>query len=359
MKMERREFIGGMAAAAAFGAGPLRAAARPDEIRAVLLHLGFNMWCDWYPEGIDLAKVPANSLPDRKLRCRDDLWRAATDRLVAKGMNMVVIDVGEGLVFPSHPELAIDGSWTAEKLSEEVRRLKALGIEAIPKLNFSTTHNGWLKHYRRMTSTPQYYRVCEDLLRDVFEIFGRPRFIHIGSDEEDGLWHVMGSTERRYVVVRRGEIWKFDFLHLVRTVEKLGARAWCWSDYGWMCPEFHDWCPKSVLMSNWFYDEDHGGFDLATNPSEQDRRILAQYEALDKAGFDQVPCGTNWTSAKRAKLPEKGEDIIGKLVDYSRKTISPRRLKGFLMTSWVATDDERHLATIIRGIDLLSDALKS
>ena len=74
-----------------------------------------------------------------------------------------------------------------------------------------------MKHYRRMVGTPAYYRVCEDCLRDVSEIFGSPRLIHIGCDEEDGVWHVMQSKKRQYVVVRRGEVWKHDFLHLVRT----------------------------------------------------------------------------------------------------------------------------------------------
>ena len=64
------------------------------------------------------------------------------------------VDVGEGLVYPSHPELVIEGSWSPDKLRAEVRRLRAMGVEAVPKLNFSTSHNGWLKQYRRMVSTP-------------------------------------------------------------------------------------------------------------------------------------------------------------------------------------------------------------
>ena len=357
--MKRREFLKttALAAAAAALPGRILAANGRDGIRAVLLHVGHNLWCDWYPEGTDLAKVPKESLPDVKLRCVDALWKEAADHAVAKGLNMIVVDLAEGLAYPSHPELAIEGSWSAEKMSAEVRRLKGLGVEVIPKLNFSTTHDGWLKQYRRLVSTPQYYAVCADVLKDAYEIFGHPRFIHIGCDEEDHIYHIMTSKTRQFVLTRRGEVWKNDFLFYVRTVEKLGARAWCWSDYGWDHPDFHAWCPKSVVMSDWYYDEGHGGFDPKTNPVEEDRKRIAQYAALEAAGFDQIPCGTNWAGRKRDQEKCGADDVIGKLVGYCRRTIAPERLMGFMMASWAATDNEKNLAFAKRGIDLLAEAL--
>ena len=35
-----------------------------------------------------------------------------------------------------------------------------------------------------------------------------------------------------------------------------------------------DWCPKSVLLSNWYYDESHGGFDPKTNKTADHKRLL-------------------------------------------------------------------------------------
>ena len=164
----RREFVTSAALAAAgctVARAPLSRFTASGEIKAFLLHLGHNMWCDWFPPDVDLnivkAAIPPNGrlrFPDAELRNKDDLWRKATDHIAAKGMNMIVVDLGEGLVYPSHPELAIKGSWTPEKMRAEIDRLNKLGIEVIPKLNFSTTHNGWLKHYRRMISTPT--RAC-------------------------------------------------------------------------------------------------------------------------------------------------------------------------------------------------------
>ena len=359
----RREFIGGgMALAAVAGCrgvgGSVAAApvAKDGDIRAVLVHLGHNMWCDWYPEDIDVSAIKAG-LPDVKLRCRDELWRESVDYAAAKGMNQIVVDVGEGLAFPRHPELAIEGSWSAEKLADEVVRLHGLGLEVIPKLNFSQTHSGWMKMYRRMVGTPAYYRFCEDVLADVSEVFGRPRFIHIGCDEEDGEWYVVHDKSRQYVLVRRGEVWKHDFLHLVKSCEALGARAWAWSDYGWDDPKFLTWCPKSVLLSNWYYDESYGGFDLAKNDTS-DKRILKQFWDLEKAGFDQVPCGTNWVGWKRKKEGVGADDVIGKLVKLGREVISKDRLKGFLMAPWAPCDTRKNVDFLKRGIDLFADACR-
>lgn len=364
MNLDRRDFIktAGMAAGAALAgcaSAPRASSPVPPDggIRSVLLHLGYNMWCDWYPEDFDMSKI-SNGLPDKKLRCDDGIWRAATGHMVKKGMNQLVVDVGEGLVYPSHPELAIEGSWSPEKLAGEVDRLRSLGLEVIPKLNFSTTHSGWMKHYRRMVSTPQYYRLCEDLLGDLNEIFGRPRYIHIGCDEEDAAWHLLHSKSRLYVLARRGEMWKYDFLHLVNTIEGLGARAWAWSDYGWDHPDFIEWCPKSVLLSNWYYDEGLGGFDLANNAVAEDKKRLSQYSQLEAAGYDQVPCGTNWVGWKRKKTNVGADDVIGSLVKYGRKTISAKHLKGFMMAPWKPCSNAEDLAFINRGVDLFAAAVE-
>ena len=366
MDLSRRTFLGGAAAFAAAGCAtkaPLARYVAPGDIKAVLFHLGHNMWCDWFPADVDAQAVTAGfeagrtPMPDTKLRSNDAMLAKAIDHSAAKGLNMVMLDLGEGLVYPSHPELAIEGSWTPDKMRAEIRRLNQMGLEVIPKLNFSTTHNGWLKHYRRMLSTPQYYQVCEDLIRDVAEIFETPRFMHIGFDEETAT-HQDNSKRCLYITVRKGEFWWHDFLHIVRTCEKNGMRAWTWSDYGWHHSDYYTRCPKSVLQSNWYYDESYGGFELAQNKTSDHARLQGFYD-LDKAGFEQVPCGTNWTGWKRKRENVGADDVIGKLVKVCRRDISPKNLKGFLMAPWASCDTQEHLDFNLKGVDLFADALKA
>ena len=361
--MNRRDFIKLSATSAAAGmAGcatrrSIEPWAKSEPLKALLLHLGHNMWCDWFPDDFDESAFAGLKRPDAELRCREPQWRKVTDHAAAKGVNMIVIDIGEALVYPSHPELAIKGSWSPDKMRDEVLRLRDMGIEAIPKLNFSTTHNGWLKHYRRMLSTPTYYRVCEDLIADVAEIFGHPRFFHIGFDEETAKHQDWDKSRYVHLVVRKGEFWWHDFLHIVKESEKNGMRPWAWSDYGWNNPDHYTRCPKSVLQSNWYYDESYGGFDLATNKTSDIKRLRA-FGDLEKAGFDQVPCGTNWVGWKRKAEKVGADDVIGKLVAKCRKVISPEHLLGFMMAPWSPCSDDEHTQKNIRGIDLFAEALK-
>ena len=160
--------------------------AKDDFIWAALFHMGTNMWCDQVPDrwgpykGEDLKLICAAD----HLRFDEKVWRSLTSRMVEVGMNMVIIDLGEAIQYPSHPELAVKGSWSVERLRAELARLRGMGFEVIPKMNFSACHDTWLKDYHRMVSTQKYYQVCEDLIKDVAEIFDRPRFFHLGFDEE-------------------------------------------------------------------------------------------------------------------------------------------------------------------------------
>ena len=364
MLMRRRDFISGLICTGTVAAAGCAMSPKPGvfvasgEIRALLLHLGHNMWNDYLPDDMDnailrdVSRSYEDGAVDTELRNKEVFWNRVVNRMVERRLNMLVIDLGEGLEYPSHPELAIRGSWSPERMRREIARLNALGIEVIPKLNFSTSHNGWMKHYRRMVSTNPYYEMCEEVIADVADIFGTPRFMHIGCDEETP-WH---QSIFRFVAFRRGELWRHDFLHIVRTCERNGMRPWAWSDYGWKHPDFYEWCPRSVMMSNWFYDEQHGGFDLATNRTSDRERLKGFYD-LDKAGFDQVPCGTNWIGEVRARKNIGADDVIGSLVKLCRRDVSSTHLKGFLMAPWQSCDTEENTATNLRAVDLFADAL--
>ena len=322
------------------------------EIRAILVHLGYNMWCDWFPEGTDMDRVPERvGRPSTKLRCKDEFWKSVVDHAIERKMNMIVIDVGEGVVYPSHPELAIEGSWSVGKLKGEIARLKAAGIECIPKLNFSTTHNGWLKQYRRLVGTPEYYRVVEDVLKDVCGIFNHPRFCHLGYDEERESY----SPRFEFVVIRKGQAWERDFLETVKVCERLGMRPWVWSDYTWKHKDFLKRCPKSVIFSDWYYDEHNLGFTLERSDSHDYER-LENFFVLRDAGFDQIPCGTNWQGVRR-RNGVGAEDVIGRLVHFARTEIPGEHLLGFMMAPWNALDTEERRDFANHGTDLFADAL--
>ncbi len=345
--MTRKEFL---LTSAAFAAAPVLAG-KPEEIRAVLLHMGMNMWGEWRAPGE--PKIAGKRYTHDEICFSEDVWNRTIDHAKARNFNMVVMDLGEFVTYPSHPELAVKGSWSAERMRDEVRRLRKLGLEPIPKLNFSATHHMWLKEYGRMLSTRPYYQVCAAVLKDVSEIFEKPRFIHLGFDEEK----VENQRKRFVVCVRQNEMWWHDLLWFVKEVEKLGSRAWIFSDYGWHHPEFIAKCPKSVLQSNWYYNEDAQGYDI-DKMKDWFKPKLRLFADLDKAGFDQIPCPSNWLSPK---LKESGRsdntDCAENVVKYCRANISPERLKGFMMASWTDCKGEGAFRFNCAGMDQLATAM--
>ena len=356
--MTRRNFIAGAAAMGAAAAVPGAAFAtgarntlKPDELRAVYIPWGHNMWGEALPDGV--KTLTKGRLCNDHCKFDEAIWRKVVDRLVLRKMNMVVIDLGEFPVYPSHPELAVKGSRSPDWVRGEVRRLKALGIEAIPKLNFSTAHDAWLGEYGRMVTTKTYYRVCADVIRDAAEMFDSPRFMHIGYDEEKVRF------QHGFQVVRENEVWWHDFLWFVKTVEDAGMRPWMWSDYGWNHDDFPEKCPKSVLQSNWYYDEWLDGFDLKTMKAEaKGRPILELFLKLDKAGFDQLPCSSNWLSKHRKAANASNDECMAKIVKFCRENLAPERIKGYLMAPWPKDyDNPDFLKTVSAAIDQLDAAM--
>lgn len=317
--------------AACFAPAILRAGSGKKKkfIWADILQLGCNMWNDHVTTPDD----PYNNKVADFLRCDEKAWLEHTSNMRDIGMNMIVIDLAEGLVYPSHPELSVKGSWSPEKLRKELVRLRKMGLEPIPKLNFSAGHDIWLKEYSRMVSTPIYHKVISELVKDVCEIFDRPHFLHIGMDEEGELL----QAKMRYAVTRREDVWFDDLNKIVAEVEKHGVRAWMWSDPCWNYPDFHRNVPKSVMQSNWYYWNDvreieakladpkfSTGTKRPGSSGDNHAAELKGFFDLEKTGYEQIPCATTWNN-------DVNMDLV---VDFCVRRLNPSLLKGFMLTSW-------------------------
>lgn len=298
-------------------------------IKAYLVHLGFNFWADREVPEWNLPYVAARSY----LRFDDDTWRAILDKMVEVGLNTVLLDLGDGLRYETHPEIAVDNAWTTDRLRHELERARGMGLEPLPKLNFSACHDVWLGPYARCVSTPEYYQVCRDLIAEVIKLFDTPRLFHLGMDEET-------ARHQRYyehVVIRQYDLWWHDLDVLLDEVERHAVRPWVWSDYVWDHPaSFYERMPTSVLQSNWYYGSDFG--DGITAPQA--------YRGLEDHGYDQVPTASTWTT------PES----IQKTVAFCQQQIAPERLLGFLQTVWKPTIDET-LELHMQALELAGAAL--
>lgn len=319
--LDRRDFLSGAAALASTAAVPAAAAADPKFLRMFFIRLGMSIEYD------QKKVIPINF--------NEKLWNHQFAYAQKIGLNSVLIDVLDAVKYESHPEVAAPDAKSVDWLRAEVKRIRAMGLEPFPKLNFSATHDGWLGPWRFCRCTPKYYETCNDIIREVYDIFGKPRLFHIGMDEETESH----QKTRDLVCYRRGDLWWHDLYKFVGDVERCGARACMWCDYGWRHgDEFLKRLPKSVIATNAHYDSALYGFDPERKPEgwyqEIMQKSLKLMIDLDKKGIDQIPCGSTWNSPYRRKRGVTLNDSMLGLMKFSRKYLSPERLKGFLMASW-------------------------
>lgn len=267
------------------------------------------------------------------------LWNDMLPRLVDAGVTMLVIDLCDGVQYESHPEIGLPDAWPKDRLRAELGRIREAGMEPIPKLNFSATHDVWLGKYSRMLSTEPYYTVCRDLIGESLDLFDKPRFFHLGMDEETAHH----QRHHAYAVMRQHELWWHDLGILTDAVEAGGARPWIWSDFLWHHEEeFLSNMPKSVMQSNWYYGEK---FDEAEGSA---RKHVRAYNTLEEHGFDQIPTGSNHSNTVN----------FGRTVEYCRDRIAPERLHGFFMTVWRPTT-EQYRQSHSEAIELVADARRT
>lgn len=296
---------------------------RSEMIWAYMIQLGENMWGDT----TTVDQPPFHRVPFHPTLGTDDaVWRQVIDFLPAQGFNTIVIDIGDAILYESHPEISIRGAWSKDKLKQELDHMRAIGLTPIPKLNFSAGHDAWMGIYARMVSTPQYYQVCEDLIKEVAELFSYPELFHLGMDEETAKM----QAGYEFCCVRQQDLWWHDLFFLFDCCQKVGARPWVWADACWSCYGHQELylkkMPKSVLQSNWVYARMTRNEDGSFRDCEYEA-----YLTLDQAGFEQVPTVSTWQGRmENAKVT----------MELARSSFAPERTKGFMTAPWQFTHSD-------------------
>ena len=257
-----------------------------NKLWTYFIYLGQHMWSDAYTPAGRFPAAAGGGAFKNDLITDDKVFRRIIDQLPSFGINAVLVDVGEGLAYQSHPELSIRGSWSHEKLREELAHMREIGLEPFPKLNLSACHDAWLGEYAYMLSTDTYYGVVRDVIEEVAEVFDHPRMFHLGMDEEDYDSHGTGMS-----TIRCDDLWWHDLYFYFDEVEKHGARPWIWSDYYWNHPtDFEKKMPKECVQSNWYYDP---MLPKGAN-GRYPQKGFQTYVDFARMGYDQIPTSCDW-----------------------------------------------------------------
>ena len=307
-----------------------------EKMWATLVHMTMNMW----------------GIKDNAVFLEDTFWNQLLDECAKYRINTIVLDIGDGLQYKSHPEIAIDGAWSHERMAEEIAKCKEKGITVYPKLNFSAFHDQWLGEYHHMLATSIYHKVCKDLIQEVAQLFGYPQYIHLGMDEED---YAHAATEE-LAICRQGDLLFKDMRYLCDCVKEQGATPWVWHDNLFFYPEkFRQYfAPNEIILSPWHYyafrqehltpiDKYDFIYEYYTTGEyakmnlkyvEEDPFFVTfRQQAIPNAeyGYRYVPCASNVYKCEWNHMD---------LVEYFEANAPKDSILGFMTAPWIAPKAE-------------------
>ena len=250
-----------------------------------------------------------------------EAFERVCDKAAESGFNKLLIFTGDALVYDSHPEIARPGAWTKAELKRQIDRIRSLGMEPIPMLDFSAAHDIWLGEYSYEVSTEAYYRVCGDLIDELCRFFGQPSLFWLGLAEENAE----SQLGYDYSVVRGDKLFIHDMRFLFDACRRNGARPWISCDFFMDYPHlFEGAVEKDVLISDYRVTP----FSLRRVLSGENR--IKEFEALkdiSRMGYDVAPMLTAWQNRNTPRLTV---EALNALLDrepagYLRCTFIPCR----------------------------------
>ena len=279
----------------------------------------------------------------------DTFWDYVVEESAKSGINMIVLDVNDGLELGSHPEIAKEGCWTRRKMRKEIERCKKLGIEIVPKFNFSTIHSYWMKEYRRKTSTTEYYQFVNDIIKEAYKLFDHPRYIHIGMDEEGAQY----CGDSKLSVYRQKDLFWHDLRFLYDCVADTGAMPFLWFNPLFDDPEEYKkrFDPDEAILQPYYYNafrKEHwtpvesrseyvvyyneGKYkELGIKFVEQDPYLVEFREKtipLMKEGYLYMPC---------ASVFNRCDWNHHDLVEYFKENAPDEQIVGYMSAPWFRT----------------------
>ncbi|MBQ9544988.1 MAG: hypothetical protein IJV00_07670 [Clostridia bacterium] len=267
-------------------------------------------------------------LPYEKTVTKDiPTFEKLCDKAKECGFEKILIFTGDALRYDTHPEIALPGAWTKEELKRQIQRIKALGMEPVPMLDFSAAHDAWLGEYSRMLCTKEYYKVCADLIGELCELFGKPSLFWLGLANENE------AVQERYKFINvRDDLQKArDTAFYIAECRRNGAKPWLCGELALTSPElFMKTVDKDVLI---------GGFiarDISAKAILKGDQFVADIEVFRKL----APLGYQITPALNAFRTFNVAETVTKFLSEYFSDEEKKNVAGFVRLPFIAVREE-------------------
>lgn len=240
----------------------------------------------------------------------DEMIEYILEEAPKAGFNAFVLEVNDGIEYGSHPEIWIKNAWSRKKLKTIIKRFNEKGITVYPQLNFSAAHDMWLGVYERMKSTPQYYKLIDDLVKEVYELFNHPKYIHLSMDEE--IPSLVSNKE--FVCYRQNELYWHDLRFMFDSVLATGATPWIWADPLFdFTEDFGKYIyADELVLSPWYYNSFRKEFwtPVDSRPEYVTHYNGHQYKGLNIKFVEEDPFFVNVRNKAIPLLKKEGYKYI-------------------------------------------------
>lgn len=298
-------------------------------INAMLMHLSSNMWAK-KGHSYNARKEVDDFIYRDKLFTDKETWIKVTDFCAECNMDTIFIDIGDGVILDSHPEIAVDGAWTKAEFKTELERLRLKGLTPLPKFNFSSAHSAWMGKYGYMVGTQVYYDFCKDIIEEVCDIFGSPEIFHIGMEEEDAA----SQKNRPIAIVRASHIMMRDINYLADVCKSKGARACIWLNFEMIKSFggkeiFCEKISKDIIMMPYYY-----GMVRSYYTEDEIHDTVKLMKELGEMGYDMIVCSSTWN----------WHLSMHDVMRYCKDNVDQKRILGYIMASWLLTEPKKYNA---------------
>ena len=233
------------------------------------------------------------------------------EEMGALGMNMVIVDIEDGVKYESAPILERHYSAPMDDLVRLAKAARENGVEFVPKLNFSksstTVHDHWLAPYIGPDYPgvrDEYFELGFKVIDEILEKCGPINYFHIGMDEDHD------RSVRQFVR---------DIKLLHDYLTKKGVRTVIWNDRLYLNRDVKaevfaekfmaatPQLPTDIVHLLWDYDITHEGvikdlkdqgIDVWVAPGTNETNVRNWVEIAKDEGADGMIM-SNWIKAHK------------------------------------------------------------
>ena len=251
--------------------------------------------------------------------------------MAKSGMNLLIVDCADGVVYKSHPELRRHYSAPMSHLQALAKAAHEAGIDVAPKLNFSKSgrnhHDMWLKPHwdwrSWLANMDDYYAVARDVIGELVAACRSRRFFHIGMDEDHYRsvpQYVQTIKTLRGMIRKHGlrtVIWNDSCHDQITSIAQVHAEK---------CRAAESLLPKDIVEVLWDYGKAHApivkriasqGFEVWGAPGVTLDQVK-KWRAAVKANGGKGLLMTRWRKCDKAHRKELLDLVNALGPEYSK-----------------------------------------